>query len=335
MHSEAVSAQLPVLMAQDLHKSYGSGEALRGLSFSLQAGRVLGFLGPNGAGKTTTIRILTTILQPSSGHFSVGGITSQYPERIRRIIGVLPEGLGFPKGVTATEYLTYFGQLYGRSAAAARRDALVLLQDVGLQNRADSAIGTYSHGMSQRLGIARALVNDPKVVFLDEPTLGLDPRGQQELLSLIRRIARERNTGVILSSHLLAEIEGICDDVVIMNRGQVVAKGTVAEVTGQTQQNGKRRSIGRVRVPLSSIAQAQQILEAMPNVKQIALADTTGEWLAVELAVPSDGNSSAEPFRMNRVLEALIGADIPIVGFEVEGGRLQDVFLELTAEAIE
>ena len=143
-------------MAQDLRKSYGSRQALKGLSFSLQAGRVLGFLGPNGAGKTTSIRILTTILEPSSGRFVVDGISSEYPEKIRHKIGVLPEGLGFPKQLTETGYLTYFGQLYGRSAAEAKRIGLALLKDVGLQHRADSVIGTFSHGMRQRLGIARA-----------------------------------------------------------------------------------------------------------------------------------------------------------------------------------
>ena len=322
-------------MAQDLRKSYGSRLALRELSFSLQAGRVVGFLGPNGAGKTTSIRILTTILEPSSGRFVVDGISSEYPEKIRRKIGVLPEGLGFPKQTTGIAYLTYFGQLYGRTATEARRVGLALLKDVGLQHRADSVIGTYSHGMRQRLGIARALVNDPMVVFLDEPTLGLDPRGQQELLLLIQRIARERNAGVVLSSHLLSEIEGICDDVVIMNAGQVVAKGTVAEVVGQSQQNGAQRNVIRIRVPPSSVAPAQQILEALPNVKQATLTDQIAGWLAVEVADRSNGDSSEEPLAKNKVLEALIRAEIPILGSEAAGNRLQDVFLQLTAEAIE
>src|SRR4030095_10526767 len=165
--------------------------ALQGLSFSLKAGRILGFLGPNGAGKTTSIRILTTMMEPESGHFTVNGISSEFPEKIRRIIGVLPENLGFPRQMTGIEYLTYFGQLYGRTAAEAKEYGLMLLEDVGLQQRGKSLIGSYSHGMRQRIGIARALVNDPVVVFLDEPTLGLDPRGQQELLELIQRIARE------------------------------------------------------------------------------------------------------------------------------------------------
>src|ERR671922_134792 len=219
----------PILVAHDIHRSYGTRRALRSLSFTLASGRVLGFLGPNGAGKTTAIRVLTTVLEPTSGRFEVDGIGSEEPIRIRRRIGVLPEGLGFPRHTSGVEYLTYYGQLYGRRQADARRVARDLLDTVGMSARADSLIETYSHGMRQRLGIARALVNEPRVVFLDEPTLGLDPRGQQELLSLIKGIARERDAGVVLSSHLLTEIEGICDDVVIMNAGQVVAKGTVTE----------------------------------------------------------------------------------------------------------
>jgi ABC-2 type transport system ATP-binding protein len=323
-----------LLLAESLQKSYGTRMALRNLSFTLKAGRVMGFLGPNGAGKTTSIRILTTMLEPTSGHFLVDGISSQYPERIRRVIGVLPEGLGFPKHVTGIEYLTYFGQLYGRSSRDAKTVGLALLKDVGMQQRGDSLIGTYSHGMRQRLGIARALVNDPKVVFLDEPTLGLDPRGQHELLALIQRIARERNTGVVLSSHLLAEIEGICDDVVIMNSGQIVAYGTVAEVIGQTQLSANQRNTLRIRVPSPSMAQAQQVLVALPNVKQVTPADETAGWLAVELVDRAGEDGSQEPLARNKILEVLIRAEIPIQGFETAGGRLQDVFLKLTAEAI-
>ncbi len=332
--SKAPSPQSEILLAESLRMVYPTRIALQELSFSLKAGRVLGFLGPNGAGKTTSIRILTTMLAPTSGHFVVDGITSEYPEQIRRKIGVLPEGLGFPKHIKGIEYLTYFGQLYGRSASEARAVAKSLLQDVGMQHRGDALVGTYSHGMRQRLGIARALVNDPHVVFLDEPTLGLDPRGQHELLALIQRIARERNTGVVLCSHLLSEIEGICDDVVIMNSGQVVAKGTVAEVIGQTKLDANQRNIIRIRLSPSTIARAQKVLEALPNVKRVTIADTTGGALVLELADRNDGNTSEDAIAKNTILEALLRADIPILGFESAGGRLQDAFLQLTAESI-
>jgi ABC-2 type transport system ATP-binding protein len=328
--SRGLSSQAQVLVAEDLEKSYGSRTALRGLSFSLKAGHVMGFLGPNGAGKTTAIRILTTMMEPSSGDFFVDGISSKHPEKIRRRIGALPESLGFPKQITAIEYLTFFGRLYGRTAAEARTNGMALLEEMGLQQRARSLIGTYSRGMRQRLGIARVLVNDPVVVFLDEPTLGLDPRGQQELLAMIQRIARERNVGVVLCSHLLSEIEGVCDDVIILSSGHVVAAGPASEVLGQAQRDGIR-----IRVPSPSSTEAQHILEALPNVmKVIPTGETTG-WLRVELMSTADGTAAEDAYVNNRILEALIRAEIPILTFEAKGsGRLQEVFLHLTEEAI-
>jgi ABC-2 type transport system ATP-binding protein len=181
--------------------------------------------------------------------------------------------------------------------------------------------------MRQRLGIARALVNAPMVVFLDEPTLGLDPRGQQELLSMIQRIARERGVGVILCSHALSEIEAICDDVVILLAGSVIASGTVSEVIGQT-----RRNSYRIRVPLPSLADAQKVLEGVSDVKGVTPTDEISGWLRVELADTAD--LATDSYINNRILESLIRAEIPIIGFEAEGGRLQDVFLQLTEEVI-
>jgi len=317
-----------ILVAENLCKSYGPRQALQGLSFTLSKGRILGFLGPNGAGKTTSIRILTTMMNPESGHFTIDGIGSEQPEKIRRRIGVLPENLGFPRQMTGIEYLSYFGQLYGLPAIDAKQRSQVLLDEVGLHQRARSLIGSYSHGMRQRIGIARALINDPVVVFLDEPTLGLDPRGQQELLKLIVRIANERNTGVILCSHLLSEIEGVCDDVVILNAGQIVAQGAVKEVIGQEQQN-----VIRVRVPPYMQDEAQKILANVPNVLGVAPSGQMGGWLGISLVSP-DGTLEDKYRNANRLLSALIEHEIPVVSFETEGGRLQDVFLQLTEESI-
>lgn len=334
--SNILSNQREILVAEGLQKSYGPRRALQGLTFTLKAGRILGFLGPNGAGKTTSIRILTTMMEPESGHFSVDGISSDHPEQIRQRIGVLPENLGFPRQMTGIEYLTYFGQLYGRSPGKAREFALSLLEDVGMQQRGKSLIGSYSHGMKQRIGIARALVNDPVVVFLDEPTLGLDPRGQQELLELIQRIARERGTGVILCSHLLSEIENICDDVVILNSGQIVARGTVAEVVGRVQRNIVLGNALRIQVPPDYVAKAKQALKgSMPTVMKVSPIGEMEGWLRVELVESANGNTDKTHLINNSILSALIRAKIPILSFEVEGGRLQDVFLHLTEEAIQ
>lgn len=325
--------QPEILIAAELQKKYGNRQALKGLSFTLRAGRILGFLGPNGAGKTTSIRILTTMMEPDSGTFTVDGIGSEYPNEIRRRIGVLPENLGFPRQMTGIEYLTYFGQLYKQSANEARTRSLTLLEDVGMTQRAKSLIGSYSHGMRQRIGIARALINEPKVVFLDEPTLGLDPRGQQELLELIQRIALERSVGVILCSHLLSEVENVCDDVVILNQGRIVARGTVAEVIGRVQQNVILNNAMRLLVPSSSLAEVQQILKGISAIEKIKPLGEEG-WLRMELADPINGNSSKTQLISNNILSAVIRAKIPIIAFEIEGNRLQDVFLRLTEDEI-
>ena len=172
------------------------------------------------------------------------------------------------------------------------------------------------------------MVNDPAVVFLDEPTLGLDPRGQQELLGLVWRIAREENAGLILCSHLLPEIEHYCDDVIILSLGRVVAAGSVSEVIGQAQQ-----SAIRIHVPSPSVAKAQQVVEAVANVLKVSLVGGMAGWLRVEMAESAQGTSKNGHVN-NRILEGLIRAGIPILDFGAEGSRLQDVFLHLTEEVV-
>jgi len=332
--SKTLSLAPEVLVADGLRKSYGPRCALQGLSFSLKAGHILGFLGPNGAGKTTSIRILTTTMEPDAGHFVIDGIGSEFPAKIRQRIGVLPENLGLPRQMTGLEYLTYFGQLYGRTATQARESALLLLEMVGMQQRANSLIGSYSHGMKQRIGIARALVNDPVIVFLDEPTLGLDLRGRQEFLELVQRIAHERNAAVVLCSHLLSEIEGICDDVVILNMGYVVAKGSVAEVIGRVQKNIILRNLLRIQIAPESATQAQEILESMPHVIKITPVGGLAGSIQVEIVGATNDNTTHVHQINNKLLSMLIRAKIPILRFEVEGGRLEDVFLHLTEDVI-
>ena len=219
------------LEVHGLRKAYGALIALDDLSFEAGAGEVVGLLGPNGAGKTTAIRVLTTILAPSGGTFTVAGVPHTRPAEIRRRVGVLPESAGYPGQQTGAEFLRFHARLFGHSRASAGATAGELLDQVGLADRGSMRISAYSRGMRQRLGIARALVNDPEVVFFDEPTLGLDPAGQRQVLALIEAIARERRATVLLSTHFLGEVEDTCSRVLILNRGRVVAAGTVSEVT--------------------------------------------------------------------------------------------------------
>lgn len=328
-HSTEQALPRQVLVAERLSKSYDGRNALWDLSFTLAPGRILGLLGNNGAGKTTAIRILTTIIEPTSGHFSVDGIGSDRPDRIRQRIGVLPETLGFPKRQTALEHLVYFGRHYGRTTKDARTTAVALLREVGLEQRARSLIGTYSRGMRQRLGIARALVGDPVVVFLDEPTLGLDPKGQQDLLALIGDVARERDAAVVLCSHLLGDVEAVCDEVLILRDGRAVAWGSVGAVTAAAEGS---LPVVRVRVPRAEVDAARTALARAPEVVAVEAMGGEGEWLVVDLAEPGAPPPPDLRQRKHRLYEALTLAGVDVISFESGNSRLADAFMELTSD---
>jgi ABC-2 type transport system ATP-binding protein len=307
--------------ADGLSKSYGALRAVDRLELEVPAGIVLGFLGPNGAGKTTAIRMLTTILSPTAGSFTVAGVPQTRPLEIRSRIGVLPESAGYPDRQTGEEFLRYHARLFGHSRSSARDKAAVLLDEVGLASRGRTFIRGYSRGMRQRLGIARALVNDPEVVFLDEPTLGLDPAGQRQMLELVQRITKERGATVLLSTHLLAEVEEVCSQVVILNRGRVVAEGTVAEVARQAA--APRRA--RLRVAPDRTAPA---LAALSNGGKLTAAELRPGELELTFSAEADPEAiSGEAFRR------LLSAEVPVLGFELEGGRLSDAFLAMTESA--
>jgi ABC-2 type transport system ATP-binding protein len=319
-----------VLIADGLSKSYDGVTALHELSFELRRGHVLGFLGPNGAGKTTSIRILTTIARPSSGRFMIDGIGSDKPAAIRPRIGVLPESLGLPNQITGLEYLTYFARLYGWRRSEARVRGLELLELVGLRGKGRKLIRTYSHGMRQRLGIARALVNDPVVLFLDEPVVGLDPRGQQDLLDLMRDIATQRAAGIMLCSHSLSDVQAACDDVVILSGGRVVAAGTISEVIARTRREHPSPNLFVVSVPAPSMRRATETLQQMASVDEVTpLVD--GQ---LRVRARTSNGEAPNGATANEILKHLIESDVPVRGFEAEGSRLADVFMELTEELV-
>ena len=302
-------------------KRYGSRVALESLSLSVEAGEILGVLGPNGAGKTTAIRVLTTVIPQDLGTFSVAGVPHTRPAEIRRLVGALPESAGYPERQTAEEYLRYFARLFGHSRESARAVATALLRDVGLADRGRSLVASYSRGMRQRLGIARALVNDPRVVFLDEPTLGLDPAGQRQVIALVRRISEERGVTVLLCTHLLAEVEEVCSRVLILSRGRVAAEGTVSEVT----RLAAAPRTARLRVAAEDAERARGRLAGVPGIAGVEpAAGQPGSFVAT-----LDNGSGAT---VSDCLRALADADVSVLAFELEGARLSDAFLAMTGE---
>jgi len=311
------------LQAKGLRKAYRGVGAVESLDLEVEAGTVLGFLGPNGAGKTTVIRMLSTILRPDAGWFTVAGIPHDQPIQIRRRVGVLPESAGYPPGQTGRDWLTFHAELFGRSRGDARATARRLLAEVGLAERGGSLISGYSRGMRQRLGIARALVNDPRVVFLDEPTFGLDPMGQLQVLELMGRVAREHGVTVVLSTHLLAEVEQACDRVLILHRGRIVAQGTVAEVARRAA--APRR--GLVKIPPELRDRALEVLAASAVLAVAAHGDRRGQ---VVVSTPA---GVAPERAASLALGSLLEAGVPVLGFAMEGGRLSDAFLAVTEDA--
>ena len=215
---------------KDLSYSYGAVAALQGISLSLGAGAV-GLLGPNGAGKSTFLRILLGFLVPDKGDGKVLGYDIRRDQAmIRRSVGYMPEDDCFIAGMDAVTFTAYFGELSGMPRQEAMKRAHEVLFYVGLGESRYRLLDTYSAGMKQRLKMAQALVHDPKILFLDEPTSNLDPQGRNEVLDLIKDITTDKDMQVLISSHILADIETLCESVVILNKGKVAAEGRMADL---------------------------------------------------------------------------------------------------------
>ncbi len=222
---------MSVIETVELRKAYGPFEALKGVSIRVEPGEIYGLLGQNGAGKTTLIKILLGIVHKTDGDATLLGAPAGTVE-VRRKVGYLPEDHQFPGYHTAFSLMDFYGQLYGMARDDRRRKIPEFLELVGIRNRMDNRIRTFSKGMKQRLGIAQSLFHDPGVIFLDEPTDGVDPVGRREIRDTMQRL-KEAGKTVFLNSHLLGEVELICDRVAILHQGEMVRQGTVADLTRQ------------------------------------------------------------------------------------------------------
>jgi ABC-type multidrug transport system ATPase subunit len=290
-----------VIETQELGKRYGELVAVDRLALRVRRGEVYGFLGPNGAGKTTTLRMLLGLIRPTSGSAVVLGARPGSPESLGRV-GALIEHPSFYPFLSGRDNL----RALALHAGAPEARIEVVLDEVGLASRGGDRFGTYSQGMKQRLGIAAALLKDPELLILDEPTNGMDPGGMAEMRAFIRALGRGRRT-VLLSSHLMTEVEQICDRVGVISRGALVREGTVDELRG-------RESLW---VRAEPIEQAARLLETMRGVARVARNDG-GLRIAVDPAAASTIN------------RALVEAGIAVAELRPERASLEDVFLELT-----
>jgi ABC-2 type transport system ATP-binding protein len=226
---------MPALLEADhLVKRYGATAALDGVSFDVPDG-VTGLLGANGAGKSTSLKIFLGLLAPTDGHARFRGVDVRSSPRVRERIGYMPEHDCLPDSINASDFLAYLAQVSGIPPAAARTRAADMLRHVGLDEERYRPIGTYSTGMKQRVKLAQALVHDPELVLLDEPTAGLDPMGRQEMLELVRRTADAFDISMVISSHLMGDVERTCQQVIVLDAGRLLRTGTVASLTSETE----------------------------------------------------------------------------------------------------
>jgi ABC-2 type transport system ATP-binding protein len=221
-----------IINVENLIKKYDGYTALDGLNFAVEHGDIFGFLGPNGAGKTTTIRILTAIIKADSGNVLIDGYdVFREPMAVKNIVNALPESNGYYEWMTAFEYLEFFSHLYEKKTS--KQEIHDLLETVGLHRKEGHLIRSYSRGMKQRLGIARALINRPKLLFLDEPTNGLDPKGRRDIHDLVIDLNRKGGTTIFLSTHLLDDVERLCNRIAIINYGTIVKIGELDRMKGK------------------------------------------------------------------------------------------------------
>ncbi len=308
-----------IVVTRDLVKRYPGTLAVAGMDLAVGQGEIFGLVGPNGAGKSTTLRILATLLTATSGHAEVAGIdVLRNPDDARRVLGFMPDVFGVYDDMKVWEYLDFFARCYGIPAAKRRRMIGDLLDLVDLGDKRNAYVQGLSRGMQQRLCLAHALVHDPKVLLLDEPASGLDPRARVELRELLREL-RSIGKTILISSHILPELEELCTSVAIVDRGQVLAQGKVSDI----ERRLRFGAVLRVRLLLEGeeLEAARDRFSQDPDVATAVLLDDG----TIELGFRGDDAASV------RLLSESVAAGMPIVSFARAASDLEELFLQVTS----
>jgi len=305
------------ILVENITKSYGSQKALDNLSFKVKTGEILGFLGPNGAGKTTTMKAITCYLNPEEGDIKVGGRSVlEQPDLVKKDIGYLPENNPLYLDMPVIDYLAFAGELQGVPKEKLNDRIKLMVRVCGLTGEKHKKIGELSKGYRQRVGLAQALIHDPAVLILDEPTTGLDPNQIIEIRELIKEIGKEKT--VILSSHILAEVEATCDRVVIINKGKIVADGTPEQLRQKAQGNESLK-VGIEGGEKNDIFAA---LKELAPVSVVDFAEDPGNIFIVE--------SKPEMTSAKAIFDLCVEKGWYITQLIPQEKNLEDVFRELT-----
>ncbi len=307
-----------MIEVEDLRRTFSGNAALDGVSFSVDRGEVVGLLGPNGAGKTTCMRIICCFVPPTSGTVLVDGLdVTRHSVEVRRLLGYLPEGVPLYPELRVSEHLRFRARLRGLPRAEQKRAVERVVQTCGLTDVFSRIVGQLSRGYRQRLGLADALLGDPPLLVLDEPTVGLDPNQIREVRALVRQLGKDRT--VLLSSHILSEVEAVCDRVVIMHQGELVAQGPVSDL----HTDAGRTLEARVRGP------AEEVMQALEGVSGVEVVEMVGEQDSEEVAsyrISGDlGQQTQE-----EVAAAILGSGWGLQQLNPQKETLEQVFARLT-----
>lgn len=304
-----------VIDVHDVAKTYrGKIQALKGISMQVHAGEIFGLLGPNGAGKSTLVKILLTIIRPTRCEGTLLGAPVGEKQTLARV-GYLPEHLKFPDYLTGAQALDLYAALANVPRETRRTRAGELLELVGMNEWADKRIGTYSKGMKQRMGLAQALMNDPDLVVLDEPTDGVDPAGRRDIREVLKRMKSEGKS-VLINSHLLAELEMVCDRVAILSKGELVSQGTIDDLTNSSK---------RYEITLASSMPSDAALqELMTNMD----ADAVGSDSKTHITIPNDDTEALQP-----LIDALRKSGAIIESVQPVRQSLEDYFIQAVNDA--
>jgi len=312
--TSAVPPPLPIVDIRDLCVFYGQHVAVQNLSLTIPRGEIFGFIGPNGAGKTTTIKVLATLLMPTTGSVRVLGTdVMDSPQHVRRNIGYVPDSFGVYEDLTVVEYLSFFAAAYRiewEKRAGTVRDVLALTD---LSDKTESQVDALSRGMKQRLGIARVLLHDPQLLLLDEPASGLDPRARIELRELLKELQRMGKT-ILVSSHILHELSQFCTRIGIIEAGQMVAEGSLLDIY-------RKLDLKRtVHVQISNVT--PQLIEAIQRVPGITTVEELPDRVAIQVR--------EDELAMEDLLEALHNLGARIRMFQPEAMDMETAFMKLT-----
>jgi ABC-2 type transport system ATP-binding protein len=309
-----------ILEVRNLVKKYGDFTAVKGISFDIQEGEIFSLLGPNGAGKTTTISVLSTLYAPTSGDATIGGRSvSKEPMAVRNVIGLVPQELALYDDLSARENLLFWGRMYGLSGRALRVRVAEVLEQIGLADRAKERVKAYSGGMKRRVNIGVGLLHKPKLLFMDEPTVGIDPQSRRAILDSVKDLNKQGMT-VLYTTHYMEEAQELSDRVGIIDHGELIALGTQAELTRQVGENDT------LILHIDEGQDGSSLVDAVRSISGVLKADITDHTVAV-IAPEAEDIMAPVIIKANEL-------GIKIRSVDIKEPNLEAVFLHLTGRAL-